>query len=553
MRSMLRAQYLHLLQQFTGFRPQDEAAASGASRMALTTIRQHLEILHPDITGETDDLHIHRYTRLVLLLLLGGVLFPNTSGNLVSLRFLHHLQQLDALPHYSWGAAVLAYLYTHMCRVCAWERFLQLQPPLPPLPPDVAPPFLPLARRWVLRRGNYRAIDAHHNLPLVKDVLDMLEGAQTPYIDDLVGGLPDYCSTGRLIWSTFVPLMCLDIMEHHARERVLCQFGRPQTIPRGPTWEATHYQRDDRSRAENPFVAWLEAQVHTWDRREDLIPPPPSQIQAATIQMYTSWYRRVTRLFIGNPIHQAGGRYRPNAGRHKALIQQYAGDPAVAEYGRQVTELALRTLQRARHGERLDHDPDYVAPEHHQQGRPIARPRGRGRGRAVPRGEGAPQGRGGRRGGGPQQGGVEAPDEKVGADLPGDIPWPDEHPSSMPSYSLQLALPASQVTPLSFGSSSSGAADLSHAQASSQPVMEATLCDAEDTTDAYIQEPDETIVADGPTTPSTDLASPTDNHPVTHPHIKRRRDKDDPDSVSGREGIRLRPVAALKHKGCGTH
>ncbi|XP_019254475.1 PREDICTED: serine/threonine-protein phosphatase 7 long form homolog [Nicotiana attenuata] len=136
MRSMLRDQYLDLLQQFTGFRPQAETAALGASRMALTAIRQHLEILHPDITGETDDLHIHRYTRLVLLLLFGGVLFPNTSGNLVSLQFLHHLQQLDDLPQYSWGAVVLAYLYRNMCRasmgtqsdVCGFLPLLQFGP-----------------------------------------------------------------------------------------------------------------------------------------------------------------------------------------------------------------------------------------------------------------------------------------------------------------------------------------------------------------------------------------------------------------------------------------
>ncbi|XP_009763423.1 serine/threonine-protein phosphatase 7 long form homolog [Nicotiana sylvestris] len=148
MRSISRDQYWDLLQQFTGFRPQAETSASEASRMALTAIRQHLEILHPNITGETDDLHIHRYT--------------------------------------SWGAAVLVYLYRNMCQasmgtrsdVWAWERFMLLQPPLPPLPPDVEPPFLPLATRWVLRHGNYQAIDAHHNLSIVRDVLDMLEGAQ---------------------------------------------------------------------------------------------------------------------------------------------------------------------------------------------------------------------------------------------------------------------------------------------------------------------------------------------------------------------------------------
>nr|XP_009758999.1 PREDICTED: serine/threonine-protein phosphatase 7 long form homolog [Nicotiana sylvestris] len=163
MRYMSRDHYLDMLHQLTGFRPQDEAASSGASRLALTPIRQHLELLHPDITDDTEEDHITHYTRLLLLLLFGWVLFPNTSGNLVSLRFLHHLQLLDELSYYSWGVVVLGYMYRQMCResmatqrdVCgfmlllqvwAWERFLQFQPPRPQLPPTIAPPFLPLAR-----------------------------------------------------------------------------------------------------------------------------------------------------------------------------------------------------------------------------------------------------------------------------------------------------------------------------------------------------------------------------------------------------------------------
>nr|XP_009802344.1 PREDICTED: serine/threonine-protein phosphatase 7 long form homolog [Nicotiana sylvestris] len=343
---MTHAQYLDLLGQYTGFRTQGEAAARGGTRISVIAIRQHMEVLHPDITGEADDLHIQRYTRLAMFLLFGGVLFPNTSGNLVSLLFLHHLQQLDELPQYSWGATVLAYLYRSTCRasmgtqVWAWERFLPLQPPIPPLEPDVSPPFLPLARRWVLRRGNYQGSDAHHNLPLVRDVLDMLEAAQfiwTPYNDELIADLPDYCSVDRQLWSTSVPLMCLDVVEHHAIERVLRQFDRPQTIPREPALVATHYQRDDHSRVEDAFI------------------------QAANIELYTSWYRRHTRLMIGNPVHQAGGRFRPYAGRHEALaiwhhmvyqlgqeMQQHADNPAVIEYDRRVVELALRTLQRAK-------------------------------------------------------------------------------------------------------------------------------------------------------------------------------------------------------------
>ncbi|XP_075111775.1 uncharacterized protein LOC107809598 [Nicotiana tabacum] len=60
-------------------------------------------------------------------------------------------------------------------------------------------------------------------------------------------------------------------------------------------------------------------------------------------------------------------------------------------------------------------------------------------------------------------------------------------------------------------------------------------------------------VADGPMTPFTDPASATDDHAAAHPHIKRRRDEDDPDSVSGQQGMLLRPAAALKYTGCRTH
>ncbi|XP_019228964.1 PREDICTED: serine/threonine-protein phosphatase 7 long form homolog [Nicotiana attenuata] len=134
MRSMMRAQYLDLMGQYTGYRPQGDAIQRWRSHVSLSAIRDHMAFLHSDITGETQDLHIERYTRLALLLLFGGVLFPNTSGSKVSMRFLHHLQQLDELPLYSWGAAVLAYLYQSMCRasmlcqvdICGFLPLLQV-------------------------------------------------------------------------------------------------------------------------------------------------------------------------------------------------------------------------------------------------------------------------------------------------------------------------------------------------------------------------------------------------------------------------------------------
>nr|XP_016482930.1 PREDICTED: serine/threonine-protein phosphatase 7 long form homolog [Nicotiana tabacum] len=91
-----------------------------------------------------------------------------------------------------WGAAVLAYLYRSMCRASIGTQV------------DICG-FLPL-----------------------------LQFIWTPYSDELLADLLDYCLIDRLLWSTSVPMMCLDVVEHHAIERVLRQFDRLQTIPREP-------------------------------------------------------------------------------------------------------------------------------------------------------------------------------------------------------------------------------------------------------------------------------------------------------------------------------
>ncbi|XP_070012115.1 serine/threonine-protein phosphatase 7 long form homolog [Nicotiana sylvestris] len=511
---MTRGHYLDMMGQFTGYRPQGDAVQRGGSRVALSGIRDHMAFLHPDITSEMEDLHIERYTRLALLLLFGCVLFPNTSGSLVSMRFLHHLQQLDDLPLYSWGDAVLAYLYRSMCQasmlcavdICGFlpllQRIMSLQTPLPPLAPGEAYPFLPLASRWVLRRGNYRGTDAHHNLLLVRDMLDMLVAEQfiwTPYSNELLAQLPNYCLVDQLLWSTSVPMIFFYVVEYHATECVLRQFHRPQPIPEEPAWVPTHYQRDDRVRVDDIFMGWLEQQVYIWEQREYRIPPPPSFTQEATIHLYSSWYRRHTRLVIGNPIHVLGERYRPYAGRHESLaighhmvyqlgqeIQQHANSVALVEYGRWVVDLARRTLFQARDGMSLDHEAQYAVPEDYHR--------------------------------------VE---DRLTRDVDG-------------------------RRRLSYASSPAVDADLPHAQASSQPIFEATTCFDEDTTDAYTQEADETTVVDGPTAYSSDPAS-CGVDAVTHPHIKRWLDDDDPDSVRGRQGMQLRPATALKHTGCWTH
>nr|XP_016475516.1 PREDICTED: serine/threonine-protein phosphatase 7 long form homolog [Nicotiana tabacum] len=236
--------YQHILQRLIDFQSAEETALSGASRLQMTPARQHLAAMDAEIMDDSPAEDIDWHTRLLLLLMFGGVMFPNTSGNLVSLRFLHHLERLDDLPSYSWGATVLGYLFGHGSGSCSSSHLYH--PMAPDAPP---PPFLPFAWRWVDRRGYVREFETRHHLPYYRDLLDLLEGAQfvwSPYSDALIAGLTDYCSRDRAMWSSSIPLICLDIDEHHATDRVLCQFGRPQLVPIPPTWLRTHYHRDDR-------------------------------------------------------------------------------------------------------------------------------------------------------------------------------------------------------------------------------------------------------------------------------------------------------------------
>ncbi|XP_075095396.1 serine/threonine-protein phosphatase 7 long form homolog [Nicotiana tabacum] len=177
--------YLHMLQRLAGFQPAEPTSLSGASRLQLLPFRQHLVALHAEITD--------------------GL----TTGG---------YRPTDELPDYSWDGAVLAYLYRQLCRssmgtvrdiagfipllqVWAWEWFLQIQPPLPPIALDAPPPsFLPLSWRWVDKRGHAREVEAGHHLPYYRNLLDLLEDDQViwrPYSDELIVGFPDYCSRGQ--------------------------------------------------------------------------------------------------------------------------------------------------------------------------------------------------------------------------------------------------------------------------------------------------------------------------------------------------------------------
>ncbi|KAH0685960.1 hypothetical protein KY285_016509 [Solanum tuberosum] len=128
---------------------------------------------------------VEKISRLYMLVILGGILLPNTSGNLISLQYLAFLDPIHDVGKYSWGSAVSAYLYRALCRasignvvdicgfipllqVWCWERILHVQPSTPMSHDgDV---LLPYARRWTC--GIDRDTESHHVLISIRDQLD---------------------------------------------------------------------------------------------------------------------------------------------------------------------------------------------------------------------------------------------------------------------------------------------------------------------------------------------------------------------------------------------
>nr|XP_017250727.1 PREDICTED: serine/threonine-protein phosphatase 7 long form homolog [Daucus carota subsp. sativus] len=102
------------------------------------------------------------HTQAYLFVVVGAVLFPTTSRNVVHPRYLRHLRTLREIPTWSWGSAVLSYLYRGLYHAtqkdakkisgCVWllmlwsyERF-EIGRPIP----DESRGSYPVAEFWAM-------------------------------------------------------------------------------------------------------------------------------------------------------------------------------------------------------------------------------------------------------------------------------------------------------------------------------------------------------------------------------------------------------------------
>ncbi|KAL9678324.1 hypothetical protein QQ045_016168 [Rhodiola kirilowii] len=274
--------------------------------------------------------------------MLGSSLFPDSSGSEISLHFLPKLADLDSLSSYSWGGAVLAYLYHSLCNACelkatqlsgcaillqlwAWEHMITGRPrrlaqAAQPPGSDIDPERLPaLGYKWNVPKSFMHT--AHHVLMLYRDLLDRQEANDvvwTPYTDAILALLNPICLDGRESWRAEVPLIYFHIAEWHYPSRVLRQFGWGQPKPTLPP--ASHKEMHTHIRRTMYLVDdVMQGYIHLWDNRAAHIVTGEADTDGSYLEPYYSWYSTVTRKRIQQPLNTPKP-YRPSGHEHYLLV-----------------------------------------------------------------------------------------------------------------------------------------------------------------------------------------------------------------------------------------
>ncbi|KAD2392994.1 hypothetical protein E3N88_39971 [Mikania micrantha] len=158
------------------------------------------------------DLQCIQHARIIILLLIGGTLFPESSSNWVSAKYLNHIQDLSACSELSWASVVLSTLYRYLCKsinintneiggatillqLWAWEKI---------------PSMAPRSFQQIDRNKSYGAIwvgpltyrdTVSHVVSTYRSELNSLSEFQfvwRPY-DNIVHQVPDMCRNGQTV------------------------------------------------------------------------------------------------------------------------------------------------------------------------------------------------------------------------------------------------------------------------------------------------------------------------------------------------------------------
>ncbi|KAL0291260.1 UNVERIFIED_CONTAM: protein MAIN-LIKE 1 [Sesamum angustifolium] len=273
-------QWQEYCMQYIGFAP-EEGALKG-SRLQVKAIIEHISHVH--ITPDTPHLTVVQYARAVALLLLGGTMCPDSSGNLrkrQSNRWRVAVgTDLGLVTHHS------TLSLTGVPRVHMGQHQIDNKRVLP---------GAPYGAMWNCEHTFTRTVRT--TVRVIRDIFDEMQYDQfiwQPY-DMESNVIMAYAGDfNPQLWRSICPLIFYAIVEMHHPERVLRQFGMMQNIPDQPDTRDMSLHRITRSnRTGTDWVLQHILYITRWQRRYDtVIQRQPISNRRDTDRGYWEWYNK---------------------------------------------------------------------------------------------------------------------------------------------------------------------------------------------------------------------------------------------------------------------
>ncbi|CAN6247071.1 unnamed protein product [Urochloa humidicola] len=273
--------------------------------------------------ADADEQTVTYHCRAWVLHMFGAVLFPDGTGDSASWMYIHCLMDWGDAGTFSWGSAVLAFLYRQLCEACRrraarstmagctyllqlwmWSRIPVGQPEVLPRriwnPPGVAELAPTVAYLWDVTFAPYAITErAYLEYSNELDALSPSSVVWEPYEEPDVLALPlNYmCTRDRALFRMRCPLICFYAVEIHLPHRVSRQFNLLQSYPPEPFSTSIDLHKFDRVRQQKvtDFAHHHREMIEWWDRMEVNVQDPAEPHRNANFREYLAWYHSVTR------------------------------------------------------------------------------------------------------------------------------------------------------------------------------------------------------------------------------------------------------------------
>ncbi|CAN1283467.1 Serine/threonine-protein phosphatase 7 long form homolog [Linum perenne] len=282
-----------ICEQWLGVVPPDRAISGATVRVSwVKGLFDHLP------QGATPEV-ITIYARAFTWVLVGGVLLADRTGDHIPAYLLPLISDPNVAATFSWGSAVLAWLYRQMVHLWALERF-----------PTIAGRYIeqgaphvddsqPRGLRWIASIiGHQRAI----RLTDLRYILDRCPTFEwTPY----AGRTEEYAVEEDHLWRCVAPMICFDAVAWHHPDRCIRQFNMEQRIPQDaePATIVEELLAADFRAAVSDWATKYREYTMFWDQRIDHLAsgdPHEEDPRHHYHDEYDEWYRRRTWRFLSH-------------------------------------------------------------------------------------------------------------------------------------------------------------------------------------------------------------------------------------------------------------